>query len=432
MAVFFRLLDTERHVVFCPMNFVADTYMGCPHACWYCYAPSYVVRFQKYDGSFQIFRNFRRRFKSDRDFKKIEDAIERGEVKGICDKKQENFVRKAIKHKHPLRIGSVSEPFGVPLENQYGDTYRVLEILISHDYPFVVCTKSPLVATPKYINLLNSTRKVAVQVSLISLDDNLLKCLESRKDGKTPSAKSRLDALKKLSEEGIFTICRVQPMIPQVTEHGMKDLIYALAEAGVKHVIVEFLWFPLGQAEDMSARLKLALDAYREAGGIIGNTLKKYDNDLYTFYRSFNDHCRGHGRVFFSRKQMAQLMPKFAEMVKEANKEFNSDMKFGSGNEETQYLNFTDNCCGIDRIQGFSGYPKCAIQMMLKIAKQKGKVTLSEMKQFYNPDPEKFEKVWKKKCKGRYFIEDRVFKLRAEPVDDPSQVQYVYDDTAVP
>jgi len=432
MVTFFRLLDTERHVVFCPMNFVADTYMGCPHGCWYCYAPSYVVRFKKYESSFPIFRNFRRRFKGDRDFKKIEDAIEHGEVKGTCIKKEENFVRKAIKHKHPLRIGSVSDPFGVPLENQYGDTYRVLEILVAHDYPFVVCTKSPLVATPKYINLLNSTRKIAVQVSLISLDDNLLKYLESGKDGKTPPAKSRLDSLKKLSEEGIFTICRIQPMIPQVTEYGMKDLIYALADAGVKHVIVEFLWFPAGHAENMSARLKLALDAYSGDGGVIGDALKRYNNDLYTFYKSFNDRCRGQGRIFFSRGQMAQLMPKFAKMVKEANKEFNSDMTFGSGNEETQYLNFTDNCCGVDRIPGFSGYSTCAIQTMLKMAKQKGKVTLTDMKQFYNPDIEKFEQVWKKMDKGRYFIEGRVFKLRAEPVEGASQVQYVYDDTAVP
>jgi len=430
MVDFFRILDSDRHVLFCPMNFVADTYMGCPHGCWYCYAPSYVVRFKKYENSFQGFRNFRRRFKSDRDFEKIEAAIEHGEVKGTCSKEKENFIKEAIRHKHPLRIGSVSEPFGALLENQYRDTYRVLEILIAHDYPFVVCTKSPLVAEQKYVNLLKSTKKTAVQISLISLDDSLLGYLESREGGRTPSAKSRLDALKKLSNEGIFTICRIQPMIPQVTEYSMRDLIYALVEAGVKHVIVEFLWFPAGHAEDMSARLKLALDAYCKQGGTVGDELKKFNNDLYAYYQSFNDHYKGYGRVFFSRKQMAQLMPKFAKMVFEANKEFNSNMTFGSGNEETTYLNSTHNCCGVDCIEGFSQGSPCTIHAIMKIAKEEGKASLNDVRALYNPRMDKLEKLWDRKEKQGYFIENFVFKMRAKTVD--SQVEYVYDETAVP
>jgi len=130
MVNFFRILDSDRHVLFCPMNFVADTYMGCPHACWYCYAPSFVVRFKKHADSFQGFRNFKRRFKSDRDLEKIEAAIERGEVKGTYNKKQASFIKEAIKHRHPLRIGSVSEPFGLPLENQYENTPKDIGIHI--------------------------------------------------------------------------------------------------------------------------------------------------------------------------------------------------------------------------------------------------------------------------------------------------------------
>jgi DNA repair photolyase len=429
MVEFFRLLDTERHVVFCPMNFVADTYSGCPHACWYCYAPS--TRRRGFKESFESFRHFERRL-SDSDVERIESALEGGDVSRLCAKGQEKLVTKALQHRHPLRIGSVSEPFGLPLEKQYRHTYKILEKLTEQNYPYVVCTKSPFVATPEYINLMKSSKNAAVQISLISLDDNLLRYLESRPGGSTPSANSRLKAMKKLAGEGIFTICRIQPMIPEVTEMGMKQLIFTLAEAGVNHVIVEFLWFPMAHAKAMGAKLKEILDEYCRDGGNVGDNLRRYDNNLYEFYESFDDHEHACGRLFFSKKEIARLMPQFAKMVSEANKEYNSDMTFGSGNEETQYLNDTDNCCGVDRISGFSGYPKCAIQMMLKIAKQKGNVTLSEMKQFYNPNPEKFEKVWKKRYKGKYFIEDRVFKLRAEPVEDPSQVRYVYDDTAVP
>jgi DNA repair photolyase len=432
MVNFFRILESERHVAFCPMNFVADIYIGCPHACLYCYAPSFAAR-KRFELSFEEFRNFRRRFKSDSDFKKIELAISEGNVKGTCSiKEQEPFVSAAIKHKHPLRIGSVSEPFGLPLETQYGDAYKILEILISNNYPFVVSTKSPLVATPRYLNLLKSANgKVSVQISLISLDENLLRYLESGPKRATPSARSRLEALRKLSNEGIFTTCRIQPLIPQVTEDGMRELIYALAEAGVKHVIVEFFWLPLMHSKNMSLQLKTALDNYCKNGGKVGPELAKFNNDLYAYYMSFKDVERSHKRIFYSKRKMAELMPKFAEMVTEANKEYNTNMTFGSGNEETSFLNFTDNCCGVDRLADFSGYPKCIGQTALKIAREKGSVTLDDMKQFYNPYIEKFSALWEKKEKnGHYFLENRVFKLRAHQVGD--KVEYVYDDKAIP
>lgn len=436
MVNFFRILDSERHVAFCPMNFVADVYIGCPHACWYCYAPSFVVP-GDFEISFKGFRNFRRRLKEDSDFKKIESAIKSGEVKGVCDRKQEPFISAAIRHKHPLRIGSVSEPFGAPLENLYGDTYRILEILISNNYPFVICTKSPLVATPRYLNLLKSANgKAVVQISLISLDENLLKYLESEPGRATPSAKSRLDALRKLSEEGIFTTCRIQPFIPQVTENGMRELIYKLAEIGVNHVIVEFLWLPISHAKsrqnklDMSQRLKMALDDYCKNGGEIGSELAKFNNNIYDYYMSFKDAEKAYGRIFFSRKKIAELMLKFAEMVREANKEYNTNMTFGSGNEETSFLNFTINCCGVDRLPAFSGYPKCIGQMALKIAQEKGKVKLDDVRKFYNPCMDKFSFLWTKREKKGYFLENRLFKLRAKETKEG--VEYVYDDKAIP
>jgi len=423
---FFRLINTERHVVFCPMNFVADTYTGCPHGCWYCYGPS--TRRKSFEKSFEDFRNFKLRL-TESAIEKVRKAIESGDARGLCEEKQEKLVAKALQHRHPLRIGSVSEPFGLPLEREYRHTYKVMEVLAEQNYPYVVCTKSPLIMQPEYINLIKSTKNAAVQISLISLDNNLLQHLESRPGRSTPSPNSRFEAMKKLANEGIFTICRIQPMIPEVTEMGMKKLIFALAEAGVNHVIVEYLWFPLQYKVPMGAKLKEVLDAYCQNGGNVGEKLKRYDNNLHEFYVSFNDHEHAGGRLFFSKKEIARGMHQFAKMVSEANREYNSNMTFGSGNEETQYLNSTDNCCGVDRIAGFSGYPKCTIQTMMKIARQKGKVTLSEMRQFYNPDPELFEKVWKKRYRGKYFIEDRVLKLKAEPVKDSSEVQYVYNDT---
>jgi len=210
----------------------------------------------------------------------------------------------------------------------------------------------------------------------------------------------------------------------------MKDLIFALAEAGAKHVIVEFLWLPMGHARDMGLMLKSALDAYCKSGGNVGEELRNCGNNLNAYYRSFEDVEVAYGRIFYSKKKMAQLMPKFADIVSEANKEFNTHMTFGSGNEETSFLNSTKNCCGVDRLSAFSGYPKCIGQTALSLAKEKGKVTLKEIAHHYNPYIDKFIELWRKKEKRGYFIENRVFKLRAKEVD--REVEFAYDDKAIP
>ena len=429
MVNFFRLLDSERHLVFCPTNFVADTYMGCPHGCWYCYGPA--SRRRGFKRSFEEFRHFKLRL-TDKDIDNIGLACSDGNVDSLCVKKQEKLVAQALRRRFPLRIGSVSEPLGLPLEKNYRHTYKIIEKLGEHRYPYIICTKSPLVAAPEYVSLIKSTNG-AVQVSLISTNEHLLQHIESRLGGHTPSASSRLKALKKLADEDVWTTCRIQPMIPRVTEGGMEDLIFALAEARVNHVIVEFMRIPQSHARGMSAKFKTILDEYCQAGGIVHDDLRKYDNDLYAFYKSFEDYEFAGGHLFFSKKEKARLMPQFADMVRKANKEFGTEMTFGSGDEETQYLNFTENCCGVDQLPGYSGYSTCTIQTMLKIAKDKGKVTLADMKRYYNPNMSKFEQVWKKKGKkGRYFIENRVFKLRARPTNDPSEVEYVYDEKAIP
>lgn len=427
MVNFFRLLDSERHIVFCPTNFVADTYIGCPHGCWYCYGPA--SRRRGFERSFEEFRQFKLRL-TDRDIEKIGLAFADGNVGSLCVKKQKELVAQALKRRFPLRIGSVSEPLGLPLERKHRHTYKIIEKLGEHRYPYIVCTKSPLVATPEYVSLIKSTNGV-VQVSLISTNEQLLQHIESRPGGQTPSASSRLKALKKLADEGVWTTCRIQPMIPGVTEGGMEDLIFALAEAGVNHVIVEFMRIPQSHARDMSAKFKIILDKYCQAGGIIHDDLRKYDYNLYAFYKSFEDYEFAGGHLFFSKREKARLMPRFADIVRKANKEFAAKMTFASGDEETQYLNFTENCCGIDQLPGYSGYSTCTIQTMLKIAKNKGKVTLADMKRYYSPNMSKFEQVWKKKGKkGRYFIENRVFKMRAEVKDN--EIEYVYDETYVP
>jgi len=428
MVNFFRILDSERHIAFCPANFVADIYIGCPHACWYCYAPSFS-RPAKFEKSFENFRLFKPRLK-ERHIEKIGEAIKTANPKGLCDPRKERIIEGALKRRFPVRLGSVSEPLGMPLEKEYRHCYKVMEKFIENDYPFLVCTKSPLIAAPEYIDLLKSAKFVAAQISLISADDKLLRFIETRPGGATPSASSRLDAMKKLVNNGIWTTCRIQPMIPRVTEMGMKELIFKLAEIGVNHVIVEFMKFPLMHAKGMSLKLKQQLNKYCEEGGELPEDLRRFNNDLYRFYKSFPDSVVIGNYLFFSRREKARLMKQFAQMVKDANKEYGTKMTFASGDEETQFLNFTWNCCGIDQLEGFEGFSTCTIQTMLKIIREKGKVTLKDMKNYYNPCMERFFQLWRKKVRGMYYFEERVFGLKA--IEENGEIAYTFDENLIP
>ena len=90
MVNFLRILDSERHIAFCPANFVADIYIGCPHACWYCYAPSFS-RPAKFEKSFENFRLFKPRLK-ERHIEKIGEAIKTANPKGLCDPRKERII----------------------------------------------------------------------------------------------------------------------------------------------------------------------------------------------------------------------------------------------------------------------------------------------------------------------------------------------------
>ena len=96
--------------------------------------------------------------------------------------------------------------------------------------------------------------------------------------------------------------------------------------------------------------------------------------------------------------------------------------------EETTYLNFTENCCGIDRIWGEKGYSLCTVQKMLQLAKEKGQVTLGEMSSFYNPYPNNFEELWNISIKGKTFFENHVINLEARKNPRSNEIYYKYEE----
>ena len=92
---------------------------------------------------------------------------------------------------------------------------------------------------------LASSCAVGVFVSITSLDDDLIGCLEPR----TTRPAGRLEAVAALAAAGIPTGVMVAPVIPGLTEHEVPAIIKAAAQAGAQFAGYTLLRLPMAVAE---------------------------------------------------------------------------------------------------------------------------------------------------------------------------------------
>ncbi|MEM3641017.1 MAG: radical SAM protein [Candidatus Bathyarchaeia archaeon] len=179
----------------CPPKLTFNPYSGCDHQCVYCYASSYIPRFFSCRPKNDLISRLRR---------------EAERLKGEM-----------------VSIANSSDPYP-SLEAKLGLTRKCLEILSLHDCKIQVITKSSLVT--RDVDLL---KKVPSMVSMTVTTDNdaVAKIIEPH----APPPSERLKALRMLTENGIPTAVRIDPIIPFLNEN-VQSLVQKLAALGVKHV----------------------------------------------------------------------------------------------------------------------------------------------------------------------------------------------------
>lgn len=194
MKTVFRLANSHSTCQQCLYSFEIDTYgRGCIHECSYCYAKAELTVHGMWNNPIpvpvnlnEIRKQFYQAFETDK--------------KG----KWADLLRKRI----PLRIGSMSDSF-MWMDQKYKVTQELLKILKFYRYPYVIFTRSDLVAHDDYLQLLDS-KIGAVQFSMSSTNEDLVRKMEPG----APSAKRRLAALLKLRENGFWTTVRINPLFP--------------------------------------------------------------------------------------------------------------------------------------------------------------------------------------------------------------------------
>jgi hypothetical protein len=104
------------------------------------------------------------------------------------------------------------------LERKYELTRKCLEILVRHNWPITVQTKSPLVL--RDLGLLRGANEIEVGLTVTTSDEGIRKLFEPS----APLIKERIEALEELHSAGIRTFAMIAPMLP-----GAEGLVSPLA-----------------------------------------------------------------------------------------------------------------------------------------------------------------------------------------------------------
>lgn len=167
-------------------DYTINPYAGCQHGCTYCYA------------------RFMKRFTGHR-----EPWGEFVDVKVNAPELLQREINKKIRGR--VWVSSVCDPYQ-PIERRYELTKRCIEILIQHDWPVTIQTKSPLVL--RDIDLLRPANSVEVGFTITTADDSIRQLFEPQ----ASPINERVNALEELHLSGIRSFAMVAPMLPGAEE----------------------------------------------------------------------------------------------------------------------------------------------------------------------------------------------------------------------
>lgn len=163
-------------------DYVINPYVGCPHACKYCYA-CFMKRFTGHNEEWGSFIDIK-----------------------YCDKP---INKKRLENKSVF-LSSVTDCYN-RFEEKYEITRNILEQLVDVNCALSISTKSDLIL--RDIDLLKKCKNLTVSMSINTLDEEFKNDMDN-----ADSIKNRLNALQKLHENGIKTVLFMSPIFPEITD----------------------------------------------------------------------------------------------------------------------------------------------------------------------------------------------------------------------
>jgi DNA repair photolyase len=205
-----------------PADYAINCYVGCAHACAYCYA-RYMKRFTGHAEPWGTF---------------VDVRVNAPEV-----------LAKEVRRKQPASVilSSVCDGWQ-PLEAKYELSRRCVQILVEHEWHVSILTKSALVR--RDLPLLEDA-SADLGMTITTLDDRLSKIIE-------PGAftgRERVETLRDAASRGIEVWAFLGPFLPGLTDtrENLEPLIAAIAKLPLSHVYTDRVNFGSGVASSLRA-----------------------------------------------------------------------------------------------------------------------------------------------------------------------------------
>ncbi|MHC1581433.1 MAG: SPL family radical SAM protein [Candidatus Syntropharchaeia archaeon] len=203
-----------------------NPYNGCTHNCLFCYSHAL-------GGYFRLFRE-----------------------KGILTVFKD-FDKKVARQLDGLRIVScgylspITDPFQ-PINDRYHLSERIIEEFVERNIPVQVTTKGRISDTA--LRLLKKQEHSFGEVSILTPDEDKRQKLM---DG-SASTDELLRNLERLANQDKFAVCRIDPIIPYVTdkEGELEELVREVVDAGAKHIVASCMDIPKATKIDIFKKLE--------------------------------------------------------------------------------------------------------------------------------------------------------------------------------
>lgn len=252
------------------VNYNMNLYKGCLHGCIYCDSRSSCYNIDNFD-------------------------MVRGKENALCILEKELSKKKEI---GVIGIGAMSDTYN-PLEKKYEQTRGALKLISKYDFGVSIDTKSDLIL--RDIDLLkeiNEKNNVIIKFTITTPNDELSRKIEPN----VCVSSKRFEAVKKLSDAGIFVGIMMNPVLPFITdkEEDIKELVRLASKAGAKFI---HTYMGMTLRDNQRNYYYEKLDKYFI--GLKEKYIKTYkDNyncmvpNYKTLYKVFTDECKKYGILY--------------------------------------------------------------------------------------------------------------------------------------
>ena len=191
-------------------NYNMNIYKGCCHGCIYCDSRSDCYRIENFD-----------------------EVRAKGHAVALIERELKSKRRKGV-----IGTGAMNDPYNI-FEKEYGLTRGALELINRYRFGISIATKSDLILRDiDIIKKISEHSPVLMKITITTSDDDLCKKIEPN----ATISSGRFEAVKKLSQNGIFTGILLMPVLPFIedTRENIVSIIKLAHECGARFIYPAF------------------------------------------------------------------------------------------------------------------------------------------------------------------------------------------------